>query len=280
MRAAVMVAAVPALLLTGCTKGSPDVPEPRQRHLAAAEAALQRAAAVPTRKIAAGESMAAVNRVLGPVRASAYGVCRKLRLPDFRCRLVRAVAIEVSEHDAAVNAYADREDDIRISGGLVRHLGSDAEIAAVLAHEFAHVMFGHVEAKTIDPPLGPMLFGLPGPRPSRGGRQFYRSAIGLRLRAGPADAGFPSSLPYSPEMEIEADRTAVYILRAAGFPLTAMQDALLRLMRAAADRSKGAGSGKVGYLETHPSGTRRLAHLISAVEAARSGTPLKPADAR
>ena len=79
---------------------------------------------------------------------------------------------------------------------------------------------------------------------------------------------------YSPEMEIEADRTAVYILHRAGFPASAMQSALVRLSQTRARWQDGTFSGEVGFLQTHPSDDRRLAHVYSATQDAEAGVPL------
>ena len=50
--------------------------------------------------------------------------------------------------DNTVNAYADPDPHlIGIHMGLMRSVGDDDEIAAVIAHEAAHLLFGHAQKK-------------------------------------------------------------------------------------------------------------------------------------
>ena len=262
------------ILLAGCATPHLDIAEPDERQKAEAEATLKHARVGPPRNVAADRMVPTVNRVLRRVKRASHAVCTDLKLPEARCKPILEAKVLVYTQEKDINAFADSNNDVSVFGGLVRNMGTDAEVAGVLAHEFAHVMYGHVERKQTNALLGGLILGVLAGAASAAaqadGRQLIRDSTKLGWEIG--------STAYSPEMEIEADRTAVYILRRAGFPLNALQSALLRMNRADADRSSGAFSGTVGFLETHPSNDRRHAHLISAIEDVRAGKPLKPAE--
>ena len=276
MRVICLGLALLAAALAGCATPHLDIAEPDERQRAEAEATLKHAQVGPARKTAAGQMVPTVNRVLRRVRLASHAVCTELRLPEERCKPMLEAKVLVHTKKKDINAFADDDDNVGVYGGLVHHMGTDAEIAGVLAHEFAHVMYGHVESKKINAIIGGLLLGGLAAVASAGSggddRQLVRDSTRLGWEFGAA--------AYSPEMEIEADRTAVYILHKAGLPLTAMQSALLRMSRAKAQRSSGTFAGTVGFLETHPSDNRRIAHLISAMEDVRAGKPLKPVDAK
>ena len=81
------------------------------------------------------------------------------------------------------------------------------------------------------------------------------------------------SRAYSPEMELEADRLSVYILEEAGYALGAMRDALVRLHRTKTGATSSGTALQVGFLETHPSDDRRLAHMLATIEDVRADVP-------
>lgn len=262
------------LLLAGCATPHLDIAEPDERQKAEALTTLKQAHLGPPRNVAAGQMVPTVNRVLRRVKRASHAVCTDLKLPEERCKPILEAKVLVYTAEKDINAFADADDNVGVYGGLVRHMGTDAEIAGVLAHEFAHVMYGHVESKKINAFIGGLILGgLAAAASAAGGgdnQQLVRDSTRLGWEFG--------ATAYSPEMEIEADRTAVYILRRAGFPVHALQSALLRMNRADSDRSSGTFSGTVGFLETHPSNDRRHAHLISAMEDVRAGKPLKPVE--
>ncbi len=265
-----------ALAIAGCATPHLDIAEPDERQKAEAEATLKHAQVGPPRKTATGQMVPTVNRVLRRVRLASHAVCTELKLPDERCKPMLETKVLVHTKKKDINAFADDDDNVGVYGGLVHHMGTDAEIAGVLAHEFAHVMYGHVESKKFNAIIGGLLLGglaaVASAGSGGGGQQLVRDSTRLGWEFG--------ATAYSPEMEIEADRTAVYILHKAGLPLTAMQSALLRMSRAKAERSSGTFAGTVGFLETHPSNNRRIAHLISAIEDVRAGKPLKPVEGK
>lgn len=188
--------------------------------------------------------------------------------PLERCAQVLRAQVVVLEHEEDPNAFADQYDNVYVHGGLVSTSGSDQEVAAVLAHEFAHIMFGHVESKMENALAGMALAG--GLLIALGDEATYNEqTIESVLQTGYVIG----SRAYGPEMEIEADRAAIYILKHAGYSTTAMRDSLVRMHRNSARRS-GLFPQKVGFLQTHPSNDRRIAHIMSAIVDVERGVPL------
>ena len=259
------------LALTGCSTPVLEIAEPTEEQQSEARNILENANVGPSRPIARSEMAAVVGRVLPPVKSAAFEVCNELAQPRERCELMRTARVTVYPDNAEINAYADSSDSIGVYGGLVETLGNDAEIAAILAHEYAHIMYGHVDRKMSNALIGLTIAGgLAAAISSGSGSYQDQQATESIMRLG-AEIGANA---YSPEMEIEADRTAVYILHRAGFPASAMQSALVRLSHTRVPRSDGTSSGEVGFLQTHPSDDRRLAHVYSATQDAESGVPL------
>ncbi len=265
-----------AILLAGCATPHLDIAEPDERQKAEAEATLKHAQVGPPRNTATDRMVPTVNRVLRRVRLASHAVCTDLKLPEERCKPMLEGKVRVYTQEKDINAFADGNDNVSVLGGLVRNMGADAEIAGVLAHEFAHVMLGHVEKKQTNALIGGLILGVLTGVASAAARSDDQKPVRDMTKLGWEIGG----TAYSPEMEIEADRTAVYILHRAGLPLTAMQSALLRMSRARTQRTSGTFSGTVGFLETHPSDNRRIAHLISAIEDVRAGKPLKPVEGK
>ena len=259
--------------LAACSTPVLDIPEPKARHLAAAHTALDRSSLGPSRDLEDFDRIDAVNRIGPRVRYSAIAICQSLELPDEHCASVEDAIVNIHYNDEQLNAYADKQDEISILGGLIGASGRDEEIAAILAHEYAHIMYGHVEKKITNALVGMAIAGAIAAALTDRGASDEKMNKKL-LHAGAAIG----SRAYSPEMEIEADRTAIYILRDAGFPTSAMQEVIVRMHRIKARPVRGPFSGRVGFLETHPSNDRRVAHIISATEDAKAGVPLKVAN--
>ena len=174
--------------------------------------------------------------------------------------------------DPAVNAIATAEGNIGFNTGLVDILGSEAEVAAILSHEFAHVVLAHVDAAVqnqvtgylVGAFLGGALAGALGVDPQGLADSFMQAGSEI------------GAVSYSREMEIEADRMAVYILHAAGYEPEAMRDAIVRTHRHF-HHGRGrrlAGTRRSGFFETHPRDDRRIAHIMAAVRDVEAGVPL------
>ena len=268
----ITLAIVATLGLNGCAKPLLDIPEPDESQRALAQTVLNDTeldSPPTTFEWMRGDGL---DRILSPIRFSAYEVCERLKLESVRCSGVLTSKVTLYTREHGINAYADKYDDVGVFSGLVKNMGTDVELAAVMAHEFSHVMLGHVDKKVANALAGMTLAtGLAGAFAAYTGTN--PQSYGESWQRAGALAG---SRAYSPEMEIEADRIAVYILKEAGYPPTAMRDAIVRLHRIQLPKRKGSFSPtRVGFLETHPSNDRRIAHILSAIEDAETGVPLR-----
>jgi Zn-dependent protease with chaperone function len=217
-----MVIAV-AVFLGACATPTLDIDDPSAAHYDAGNDALENAEISPNRNLSKQEMAEAVyNRVEKRIVASAIKICEKLELD--RCDTVKEANVAVLADNDDFNAYAD-DNNIGMFGGLVSKAGSDDEIAAVLAHEYAHVMHGHVHKKVINATIGTAIgigIGL--------AISILTDVPSLPIGAA-ALGGAIGATAYAPSMEIEADRTAVYILQDAGYDVEAKRDFIIRASR-------------------------------------------------
>jgi beta-barrel assembly-enhancing protease len=182
------------------------------------------------------------------------------------------------------NAFGGPGGMVMVTTGLLRKLQSEEELAAVLAHEIAHVQRGHgvevmkafmckhASAEKASAPVKKLA--------QMGDQVGGRLARGLALKN--ADRAVLTELVdsvtdhvsalyevgYPREFELESDRIAVRYLQVAGYDTTAVRTLLERLQKDAADDDYG---------RTHPSFARR----IQAVEPLLAHVPVdrKPAQA-
>ena len=167
--------------------------------------------------------------------------------------------------DPTVNAYASSSPlTIGINKGLISAIGSDDELAGVLAHEAAHLVFDHLDKAQSNALKTGLLMGVLG-----AGMVGVAAAQGTRL---PDDTvsdwvhvGMEmGSLAYSPEMELEADRFAAYAVARSGRSPRAAIDLVLRLQRGNVLASVARTKGYAGYLRTHPANDTRMAAALQA----------------
>src|SRR5919106_6222188 len=156
--------------------------------------------------------------------------------------------------DHTINAFALPGGFIGVHTGLISAAESESEVAAVLAHEVAHVTQRHIARM-----LGqqqqmqlPMLAALAAAILL--GRS--RPDLASGAAAAASGAAVQTQLSYSRDYEREADRIGFQALEAAGFDVSAMATFFEKLQRG----MRVADDGTVpGYLRTHPVTTERIA---------------------
>lgn len=122
--------------------------------------------------------------------------------------------------DPEVNSFAGPGGFIAINSGLMLETQNESELAAVMAHEIAHVTQGHLARKLADQShlkfsaLAGMLAAIAL------GRVSGEAAEGAM--AATMAGGVQSMLNYSREYEEEADRVGIATLNKAGFDPTSM----------------------------------------------------------
>jgi predicted Zn-dependent protease len=162
--------------------------------------------------------------------------------------------------DPSINAFAMPGGFIGIHTGLLLAAESESELAAVLAHEIAHISQRHIA------------------RMVQRQRQVGLASIGaialaiLAARAGgdaphaaiaATQAGvIQTQLNFSREFEREADRVGLGILAQAGFDVRGMPIFFDRLYR----KNRLAEGQAPAYLRTHPLTLERIADVASRVE--------------
>ena len=158
----------------------------------------------------------------------------------------------------AVNAFVLEGNLIYVTRGLMMLANDEAELAAVLAHEIAHLTARHPEARSqrldqIDE--GQVTRAL---RNSAAGKASAREQGLLTDIAG-------GLAEFSRAQEIEADRLGVDYLAGAGYAPQAAADFLGAMTETARIEARLAGrsfdDSRVEFLSSHPAGAQRLTAL-------------------
>lgn len=167
---------------------------------------------------------------------------------------------------AEVNAYSLPGGYVYVARGLLAHLNSEAELAAVLAHEIGHIDARHGLRRQADAPA-PALGSVLAPE----GEQPPGASLAKTLAAAWATG-------YGREAELEAHRRAAQLLAAAGYRPQAVVDVATALKNQAAAAQAAAarfGAPHHATFDGHPN-DRTLTQFIA--QASRSVTD--PRDGR
>ncbi len=129
--------------------------------------------------------------------------------------------------DTSVNAFATLGGVIVINAGLILRSNSESELAAVMAHESAHITQRHIprmikKAKGNKFARGAVLLAgvLAGAKDSQAGQAIITTAVATMIH---------KQLAFSRDAESEADRVGLRILATAGFNPKAMPSFLGKL---------------------------------------------------
>jgi predicted Zn-dependent protease len=150
--------------------------------------------------------------------------------------------------DPSVNAFALPGGFIYVTRGLLAHLNSEAELAAVIGHEIGHVTARHSvnqisKAQLLNVGLGVGMILKPQLRPFG---QIGEAGMGLLL------------LKYGRDDENEADELGLRYMTKAGYPAAAMPHVLQMLQRV----GETEGGGRVpNWLSTHPNPQNRVTRV-------------------
>jgi len=165
--------------------------------------------------------------------------------------------------DPTVNAFAGPDGYIGVNTGLILATRSESELAAVLAHEIAHVSQHHLErsfkeVKGLNIPMAAALVAalLIGPK---GGSATGNAATGVLM--GAMAGGIQHMISFTRANEAEADRVGIATLYQAGFDVTAMSGFFARMQRHNLEYKDQIPP----YLRTHPVTTERIADADNRV---------------
>lgn len=161
-----------------------------------------------------------------------------------------------------VNAISAPGGFVFLTRGTIRRARSEEELAAILAHEIAHVSLGHgvgaIKAATRKRSLALITQGVgqTASEIAREGGSAEQQAI-VELTATFADAvqqvtGELLEKGYSRDQELEADRMAAGYLREVGYNARGLLTYL---------QGMGAAGGRGGWFNTHPAAAERVRAL-------------------
>ena len=157
--------------------------------------------------------------------------------------------------DPAVNAFALPGGFVYVTRGLLAHLGSEADLAAVLGHEIGHVTARHSARRDAQARLAAVALGTGALVEPRLGSGLDVAAAGVHVLM----------LELGREDEREADVLGVRYAGRAGYETRAFIPVLRTLGRVEALQPH---DGEPAFLATHPASVER----IRAVEARVSGS--------
>ncbi|MGD8371260.1 MAG: M48 family metalloprotease [Syntrophobacterales bacterium] len=160
-----------------------------------------------------------------------------------------------------LNAFAAPAGYVFINRGLVQIMDDEGELAAILAHEIAHVQSRHISQRmdrakklslaSIGGILASIFLGAAG-----------AGDAGTAVLAGSMAGSQSMQLQYSRMDEEEADRKGLLYLEAAGYQ---GQD-FVTVMKKMGQDSWKTGGPIPGYLTTHPGVPERVNYLASIME--------------
>jgi predicted Zn-dependent protease len=174
------------------------------------------------------------------IQERARGIGEKLVAMCDRKELVYTFSVV---EDDSVNAFSLPGGYVFINDGLIKKVATDDELAAVIAHEIAHIAARH-SVKRYESALGSQLIQTA----SMAVTKDSRTVNGIEV------AAFAARLSYARKDELEADRMAVRYLEAAGFDPNAMLTFLESMEKAEQYKRTYIPSGilKPLYASTHP----------------------------
>jgi predicted Zn-dependent protease len=171
--------------------------------------------------------------------------------------------------DASPNAFCLPGGKMAVNTGLLKLPVTDAELAAVMSHEIAHALREHGREKRSQDVLAKAVVRAVATSGSRNaGVNADLTKIGAHLLV---------TLPYSRDMESEADMLGLELMARAGFEPLAAVTFWQKMMAA------GTAGNRPEFLRTHPSHERRIAGIEAAAprvqtlyEAATANVPKGP----
>lgn len=235
------------LLLCGCG-AQHALPQAGESQLAEARQAIAEAGPLQRQQRSEAEQIAMLRRVAQRVAQASDPLCRDYMGNGcaFRVGLARS---------DDVNAFATDSNIVGVTSGMMQVVRSDAELAAVVAHEYGHHLAEHIQRAGTRTQLGSLAGAVIGA---------YLGGDAL-AQTGAQLGGGAARLAYSQEEEREADYLAAFMVRRAGYDLDEAGRIWVRLAQAAG------GQEQPSFIRTHPTGPQRLAaweRTVDEIEAA------------
>ncbi|MAM12577.1 MAG: hypothetical protein CML23_19440 [Rhizobiaceae bacterium] len=160
-------------------------------------------------------------------------------------------------NSSIANAYFAPGGYIYLTRKLLTLTGDDSETAAVIAHEMAHILSGHAEARA--------RFGVGAAVSSADIRQAIGNSDDVRALLAKGSASIAA---FSRQQELEADALAIGLLAQAGYDPAALVR-FLKVMQA----YERAGPGGETFVASHPAPSLRVARAERLADARPSSRP-------
>ena len=173
------------------------------------------------------------------------------QLPDARYPFYFSIV-----DDPSINAFATRGGVVAVNAGLILNVDSEDELAAVIAHELAHVSQKHIERMQARSASGSLMTGL-GILATMIAAAYDPTIAQAALMSTIAFQG-QQQLAYSRQMETEADRIGLRLLTAAGYDPSAMGSFLAKLERFSSSENEEI----IAWLRTHPLTRERVSNVL------------------
>jgi len=172
-----------------------------------------------------------------------------------------------------VNAFAAPGGFILISRGMLRCCKNEDEVAAVLAHEIAHVQHEH-GLRAIKKSRWTSAFTILGAEAAKnlGGEQLAQLTTAFEGAISDVTATVMNS-GYARKLESEADATAITILKRVGYNPAGLHNMLHEM-------EERLGHDDRGFAKTHPDPADRVADIEEAIGSATEIAAQKQRDAR
>ena len=273
-----------AVALAGCAAGPvTHIPAPSAQSVSQMRATFNTFdARVKEREVGTGadRAYAAIERVRERIMPAAQRVCARY-FSDGCPEAFASMKVRVYPKDETINAFARADGTLGFYGGFIRMTGNDDELAAVMAHEVAHILFGHNQAQAANENMG-MLGGALLGLALMGTTGVYNEGMGNLTDTFVQAGAAAGRIVYSPEMELEADHFAVFALAEAGYDAEKGGKVFLRMARTLSGDQQAGRKSFVSYFNTHPANDYRIAVWQEGVAAVRRGqrTPMSAEQAR
>lgn len=202
-----------------------------------------------------------------PLERNDFAVNRVRDLVDKLAAAVGADAapwnVYVLRGDNVVNAAATRGNFVFVWTGMLRTIGGDGELSAVLAHELGHVLAGHTQPTPTEE-AGHIMADVTGQVTGTviAGQGPYGA---LGQVAGVVAQQAVKALIVNPESqrkELEADHIGLFLMADAGFDPREAITLWNTMAQSTGD------SGHLSFLSSHPSSQERLEQLEGLLPAA------------
>lgn len=172
-------------------------------------------------------------------------------------RMARVTGRPAHAHDIiilnspTINAFALPNGKVYVTRGLLALARDEAEVAAVLAHEIAHVTLDHARARAELAQKSALV--------TRVATDVLNDPAASRIARS---EGRVTLARFSRDQELEADRIGVNVIARAGYDPFAAARFLMALDQQARLRSAGVAAG-AEFLSTHPSTSERVSAAIA-----------------